>query len=363
MYTGARIIKDGLVLHFDPANVKCFRGEPTVNLLPNPTTFSGWAIDSSGASNLGTRTQQADDSFLIENNNSNYRPYTTISLSINTTYTISVKFKKKIGTPTFRWQINGLGTTITSYWTNGVQNCVQDKNGWQTLSYTFMFTDPTITQVNIFFQSGADYINYTHSYYIKEPQLEQKDYATPFVNGTRGTTVATGGGLIDLSNNGNHGEIVNNILYDSNNCGSLKFDATSAYIKIDNLSSITNGTICFWSKMDDISNWLFMVGQTTSYYVLATSGTGNFYHSNIGSNTRLNYVDGLVNNTPSTDLDWHHITLTGINLSTWTIFMIGIYSGTGFKYNGKMSNIMFYDRVLSQLEIQQNFNVTKTRYI
>ena len=31
-------IDDGLVLQFDPANIKCFRGEPTVNLFTHPST-------------------------------------------------------------------------------------------------------------------------------------------------------------------------------------------------------------------------------------------------------------------------------------------------------------------------------------
>jgi hypothetical protein len=46
--------------------------------------------------------------------------------------------------------------------------------------------------------------------YFKDVQAERLPYATPFVNGTRGTTVATGGGVINQSKiNSNNGTISN----------------------------------------------------------------------------------------------------------------------------------------------------------
>lgn len=39
MYTGPNIVRNGLVLHFDPANIKCFRGEPTVNYVVLASTM------------------------------------------------------------------------------------------------------------------------------------------------------------------------------------------------------------------------------------------------------------------------------------------------------------------------------------
>jgi len=51
------------------------------------------------------------------------------------------------------------------------------------------------------------------------------------VAGTRGATVATDGGCIDLSGNNSNGELVNDVLYNSNNLGSLTYDGTSSYLK------------------------------------------------------------------------------------------------------------------------------------
>ena len=372
MYTGAKIIRDGLILQYDVANNKCFRGEPTSNVFYlngfNPLDIYTWAntgYQMTLSRDLSIKSPLGGVVLKILTNgnsayvNSYYSNYYNLSVaSSGQTWTFSYYFKASAGA-----SVGGyiMGVDVEGHYVDLLNVVTTATGNWQRYSHTYTFTNANVVAI----QTRIDIYTAYATVYIDAVQIEEKDHATPFTPTSRGTTVATGGGLIDLSNNGNNGEIVNNILYDSNNCGSLKFDAISAYITInnDNITSITNGTISFWSKMDDNSNWLFMTGPNTSYYILAADSGNPFYHSNIGNNVLINYIDGLVNNSPPIDLGWHHITLTGVNLSTWTVFKMGMYVETIFKYNGKMSNIMFYNRVLSQSEIQQNYNATKTRYL
>ena len=50
MYTGPNTITDGLVLSLDAANIKSFKGEPTVNLINNGDFTNGvtnWSVSTS----------------------------------------------------------------------------------------------------------------------------------------------------------------------------------------------------------------------------------------------------------------------------------------------------------------------------
>ena len=60
--------------------------------------------------------------------------------------------------------------------------------------------------------------------YVCDFQSEVKAYATQYTPDSRGATVATGGGFADLSGYNNHGELVNGVSYNSDNCRSLVFD-------------------------------------------------------------------------------------------------------------------------------------------
>jgi len=173
-----------------------------------------------------------------------------------------------------------------------------------------------------------------------------------------------GGTVInDVSGNGNNGTLVNGVGYSSDGGGSLSFDATNDHINATNvnLSTITNGTICFWGKNIGNSEWLFMTGNTTNYYIFATYNGVNFYNANCGFPTY--YVDGIQTGVPPSDNNWHYMVATNVNLSTWNTFIIGQYSGTSYKYNGYINDIKFYNRSLTQQEILQNYYAGLQKFI
>ena len=374
MKTGPDIVRDGLVLYYDAANIKSFRGEPTVNLwtgslhvynnygVPATLVATGEKYQGYNVYRLGMTVTDAYSSAL---------PSFRIDLWSHGVYGGGMVFKANTKyAASIIWKpvnkldviVGGTASNIGDWTSQPTENL---QNGWFRYTQTrngYVAVDKTD---NVFHSFISPSLQLNETVYIDFccPQIEEKDNATQYTPTSRGNTVATGGGLIDLSKKFNNGTINNNLLYSSNNSGCLLFDAIDSNVTLQNssLSSITSGTVSFWSKMIDTSNWLFLTGNTTSYYLLATSGAGAFYHSNCGSPTV--YVDGVLNNNPPTDLNWHHITAINVNLSTWNTFIMSQYSGTNFKYNGYMNQILFYNRSLSQQEISQNYNAQKSRYL
>jgi hypothetical protein len=102
-------------------------------------------------------------------------------------------------------------------------------------------------------------------------QVEQKSYATTFVAGTRGTTVATGGGWADLTGNGNHGELVNGVRESGDNLGSLDFDGVDDYIDMGSDIIIS----------PDNQGW-------TASYWFNTSSASTLQHFNSAENDEFN---------------------------------------------------------------------------
>jgi hypothetical protein len=190
MRTGPDIVKDGLVFHYDLTDEKSFYGVPTTNVV-NPS-WSEWSIDGSGQGSIGTRTILSPYHCRIIDSSSNTRQFIWInSFSPNTTYVFSVKYKKLFGTPTLRFQIgvyNG-GTPITAWFPTTREIEILDVDGWQTARYTIT-TPPNTTIGYWYMQDGDDYTTYTHTFELKEPQVEQRTYPTTFTSSSRGNTTS-----------------------------------------------------------------------------------------------------------------------------------------------------------------------------
>jgi hypothetical protein len=247
--------------------------------------------------------------------------------------------------------------------------------------------------------------------YYRRVQFEQKSYYTDFTIGTRGSTVATGGGLLDLTNNGNNGEINRTSVpsaafYSGNNSGSFVFDGSNDYINCGQPSSLLFGTgsfsICQWLYVST-GNILkvtvsrlgngggFWLGLDNRYnnntegigFSVNSSGDNGSYHAR-GTTSDFKYKinqwnnivavwDGItknmliyLNNTLTTTTQTQNGGggLAGIgNTDSSTNNIIGAYTnGSSFNFSGKISQTIIYNKVLSANEVQQNYNATKGRY-
>ena len=412
-YGAYKRIDDGLVLHLDAANIKSFRGEPTVNYdqltnsnyygcnnnyasyciitsgyfhgkycykidfnLPNGTVFDGWRgayfnltnsdLYSLGFANNDYVSRSFDVYIESINNSSSYYPQLSIEGdSINKSFTYIDK-------------------TIIGK--------------WQRISETSQLVDINTTNNFLFYVSlnsaGTTTSDLRFVIYLSNAQLEKKDHATSYTSTSRGTTVATGGGFADLSGYDNHGELVNGVLYDSNNCGSLVFDGVNDYVNIP-YNSVMNSfplTITGWCKFTQGGDFEFInkygASSVNGYSIRVSVDGVRTYFFRDGSNFISNY-NGYFGG-PLEYIKWYHIVVvfnhngrniyingvykdsqnwTGIagQVTSTTNIRIGVYPNyddTLVNYfSGISSEYKFYNRALSQSEITQLYNSTKTRYI
>jgi len=395
-FGGPNIIKNDLILSLDAGSTRSFRGEPTTNRISNASTMTGW---SNYYRTISTST------FITEFGTTGYRFINQPSWNgilrgfnlVNTgTYTFSAWFKYIAGSPSN----NGATVYISNYGGGDTATGI-NKNlvgVWQRISRTVNVTSPTNVLFYLISYGGVD--NGTgnpdfSSWEVTMPQIEQKPYPTPFVNGTRGTTVATGGGWADLSGNNNHGELVNGPIFNSNNLGSIEFDGVNDYVQTNGMNnfSYTNGiTVSLWhyniggdyrgvitngSILDRLGGFDLRYGRE-NYFGGTNNGTrlGCRITTLIGNETlniysNLNewhqYIGTYDNNTVRVYKDgqlFDSIILNGggqlktINNST----TIGLSPSTSEYLNGRLGNVKIYSRALSPEEILQNYNATKGRY-
>lgn len=152
--------------------------DPTGPDFSNKVTipFSSVGTDGSGQGSVGAREIISPNHVRITDVNSNTRQTHLIqNLIPGKEYTVSVQYLKLTGTPTFRFQIQGYdGGTFkrTIKFTNTHETGLADIDGWQTASWTFSLASNE-NAVRIWWQDGADYTTYTHSFELKNPTLKR----------------------------------------------------------------------------------------------------------------------------------------------------------------------------------------------
>ena len=246
---------------------------------------------------------------------------------------------------------------------------------------TFTFTPAYGTMISYWFSvSGGVY-----AWDWSCMQVEQKSYVTSFIAGTRGTTVATGGGWADLSSNGNNGELLNGVRENSNNLGSLVFDGVDDRVETSLQTYGNNTTWEVWvNRTSSVNPYNMFMGRYLPYFGLQDGGI--IFSNNINSSQQTFYSTGF---TPSNNT-WYHLTFTTEYDQTYTtskIYINGVLNNsatstgsqgnyaynfcigdgnnagsTWYPFSGKISNVKVYNRALSAAEISQNFNALRGRF-
>ncbi len=382
MYYSPKTSTDGLVFHYDTGNtVRSYLGEPTTNL--NPYTLSDSGTDGSGQSNVGTRTILSSNHVRIVDVDSNTRQTHLIGgLTGGTIYTISVEFKKLSGTPTFRFQIqdHSGGTYLrTIKFTDTAEIGIADIDGWQTASWTFTL-GADANAVRIWYQDGADYTTYTHSFELRNPQLEAKSHPTPYTppsttrSATQGLKDLTGGSTIDISPTSfnSNAEIeydgTNDYIYVGSKTWSFPSGATveqvikpltlnreQGFFTLNNYGA--GSYINFWMPTSNTMRWE-VIGTTSSGYSTINGTTvfqtGRYYHvvgTFNGTTTKI-YINGIEENSQ---------TMANQPTSMTAQMDIGRYD-TSYPSSAQIPVTKFYTRPLTAAEIQRNFNAVKSRF-
>jgi hypothetical protein len=397
MFTGPNIITDGLVLKLDAANVKSFKGEPTTNLISNPIV--GDYGNSPGSTN-NTTSPDGSNNATIPIPDANADRY-QISIAggnhpSGTQFTYSWHYKQ-LG-PHLGTSPNEPGGLLIT----GLVNCtlvgtatkLYDLNdGWSRWKATFQIVDGSLESIFRLYFGFVIGINGNSAAYYGH-QFEQKIYATPFVIGTRGTTVATGGGWGDTSGNNNHGELINGPTYSSANGGSIVFDGVNDVVTTIG-AGITDYSQPFsmgvWFYIDPSSTW--DNGFRSNIYSIAGSFAGQyglFKESGDIFGMQLRDADSTITAAVSGNLKgiWYYL------ISTWDGSILKLYrngelvstnsaggitgapdtsnlyiggarafsGATGNFYQGNIAKCEYYNRSLTAQEIFQNYNATKSRF-
>jgi hypothetical protein len=404
MYTGPHLIKDELLFGYDSGYgvadnstaTRFYPGEPTTNFVT--TNLETTNPDGSGQSSVGTRTTIAPNHVRIVDVASNTRQSHLISgLTASTIYTVSIQFKKITGTPTFRFQLQGYSGSSyvnTIKFTSTAETGLEDIKGWQTAEWTFTLPS-NCNALRIWWQDGADYTTYNHSFELKNPQLEAKSHVTPYVSGTRSSTAS----LINL---GSSGDInVNTISFDST--GQPTFDGTDDKIVHDpgtfprDFNETFSIEVIYYVPAS--ASWSG-VSPARNSTILARGGYGGVWGlTRFTTNNRLGFYMRTGTGQVGSNLDpyytierdkYYHIVATwngsttatlyvnGVSVSTDSITTVGsecdntgnILIGGGTSFSGsnggyveaKIPVAKVFKKCLTAAEVKQNFKAYKNRF-
>lgn len=450
------IVRSGLVLYIDPENERSFPGSPITNYfyLTNPRIDSSYAPYVRTTS--GTWPQKHPDAITVYdvngNNISDYsntgvadwtnvyhaiwtydytlkKPVVTIrnhdagtwkakyffgasmnfsalGMTVGSQYTISwLQWTDDINRAANVGLYTRDNSNVQSFWDGLSANSTTTKNTkvgtWQRVYHTYTVS----ASRNLSDTSTALYM-YGYEYgtgTIKISDVQIELFSTPSnfsYSQTRGATVATGGGTIDLSNNSKNGEIFNNMRQTIYTPKSFVFNGTNNYITIPsqltstapltgygnfNGSDTSTFSLEVWIKTTQIAG-------SASYVAPALIGRDN---GDIWANLTLyngyiyyahydgTWLNNLKSNTMVSNNVWHQVVYVNNSNKTGSIYIDGALEvsgssafniaryfspdniGRGYSgayYQGNMGSIRIYDKSLTAAEVRQNYNATKSRY-
>jgi hypothetical protein len=185
----------------------------------------------------------------------------------------------------------------------------------------------------------------------------------------------------DRSGNGINGTLTNGPTFSSGNAGSILFNGIDHWATLPSTPKFAFGTnpytINIWYKLSTIANYscLFSLGGSNGPY-------GGLYVNRFSSNSLLFYANAIRLQPTIEQLQnvWYNITFIGNNSSIYLNsvklqesaysanfiqqgFIIGAnHSAYSEVMRGNISVVQIYNRALSDAEIKQNFNATKSRF-
>jgi len=345
-----------LKLYYDPYDVTCFRGEPTTNLFTAayPTANGGFAFPyTSSYRGIWTPNGVQTASINRYNNPGNvnccpsfFTYQTGVYLTASTVYCYSAFYKvvnNDYGNANYlyRYEYNSGGTYLTEAGVWSSVNRIPYPGGWYRIFGTFT-TQATTAYINTY--SFTYEYNTDNTQIAVNHQLEKSNHLTNYAGagGTRGVTVDTGGGLVDLTGNNNNGDLTygsyvtttvfhNNTFYfdgaSANNC----IRVLDANIASNLLSSGKSFTIVVWAnKLANATNtsmYLFGYRDSSSYGInLLIYGTGN-------TTTDFGFI---VERNGGPSLSSRN---DAVNTSGWHMYT-GVYNNDGMYKN---SIVKYYD--------------------
>jgi hypothetical protein len=387
---------NSLVFAYDTSDtVNSYKGEPTEN------TLDGGANRADGITGVFYHGNHAgaDSGQYVNEYYSSKRPHVlklkttnatgygminqrmTSAAVVGATYTYSFDYKQIQYGGTFVPPLNiyGDGYKVPdsgNYYANLVTRIIDLDDGWKRFEATY---DATYAGRNTFRTNMHTGDTTNFEILFDNFQIEQKSHATPFVNGTRSDTE----GLKDLT--GNTSIDLSNVSFNSN--GEIDFDGTSDYIETSVITTDTpNITSISWVYLEDWYN----PNSTIGLSVDSGTANGGFRVYNTSSNLGVwmrrsdgNGVSSISGNFRVPKKQWvqvafvndngagkiyinDHVAVSGtftlpgnVNGPAW----VSRYSGGNYYLNGKVDNVLLFNKALTEAEIISNFKRNRKRHL
>ena len=406
VFSGPNFSTSGLVFSYDASNIKkSWKGAPTTNLWIYSRAFSNWnktaAITVTDNSAISPNGDLTASTVTASGAGGSYINLGGTLISSGSTYTKSVYAKAGTtstlvfesydnngsgGTAFFPTTFNLLAGTYTTS-SGDTATMTYISNGWYKCSVTRSYT---LTTGSGTFYIGA-YGTGLGTLYLWDAQLELGSYATPVVatsgaSASRSTTQA----ITDLT--GNNTITATSLTYASD--GTFSFNGTSSKLTTATLqyqfltTGFTLSTILDYTQTttnDNVISWGLSAFNTTNYaWELRIRGSGNVEFSpgigpgGTGVPVRTSYSQSPALSGRNVVLD---ITYTANGLAS--IYENGVlkatndYTGVGTSaatnaltigqgsdtyFPGKLYRVSLYNKPLTALEVQQNFNAVRGRF-
>lgn len=387
-HNGPKIVTDGLVMYADAGNPKSYFGEPTTNLIGSQSLSYGVYAYATGPTSASAQFYNFSsitvNRFTISQVVNTARSAFFPTVSVGQAYTFSCYIRYNGGntaSPSFvvsaaKPHPEGGNTIVLS---QSTQSQTSLGNNWYRLIYNFTISSNTASAciLTIGVSTGSDtaYLNQTFDVY--QPQIEAKSYATPYVVNTRGTTVATGGGLYDLSGNSNHCTVTSTgISTVSTYGGGVACDGSSGYIELPTINNGINRSVDIvyrqinlnggWGPLWRVSDWKERIF-TTSSTIINAAGTYYSIAGPVGDTNMVQLcytIDGLTLRSYRNGSLLSTDTMNGyMNQGTYA-YRFGYQCGGSTCTNVAVEiySVKFYNKGLTSSEVLQNFNATKRRY-
>lgn len=367
-----KIATDGLVFYYDTGNGKSYKGEPTVNLIPNIGTSTanwtehGWSGDFVVSSDF-------ENTFELTATNGWHNA--TYDFGVSSGGTIYVRFEYKLKShETNQYNMFVLnGTNLGSY-TNYIGAGTQSFE-WQTFEGSFTANADTKFAIGLRGQDGS---GLTDVMYIRNLQVEQKDHATQFVNGSRSVTE----GLLDLTKN----STLNLTDVSFTSAAQISFDGTDDHIEVpDNSALDITSEVSFefvvnadatqsnlYPRLLDKSIYLVHLSQTAPFSIAQNITTSEGLRQvSVGSAFEANTLTHIITTYNGT-VGKIYVNGNLINTRSWDNFLPCLANGTALKVggdggtnrplNGDLPLTKIYSRALTADEVAQNYNAIKNRF-
>lgn len=398
---GSNIVRDGLIFGFDMGSKLSWKGRPMTNAFTNPTNLntSSWSGGNNFAYDPTTKllslTSTSGGSWVLQDTSLTQSLFYTFSAEVKAASTSYAQIAPSTGFGASTYvnfdisQGQIVGGTASSY------AAIKDiGGGWYRISVTMQADGNVAGRMTLGpCAYGTTRLAYSGlpigtGIYVRSCQMEQNNYASQHVDGTRSNTEA----IVDLT--GNYTINASNLTYNSD--GTFDFNSSNPdYLDLGSDQTIkTSGgwTVESWVKYDTVPGSYDNVNSPGNFIGSDSITYNSWYWSVLNSKLAMWNISPGIWKYGSTTLQnntWYNAVLVSSDSGTsYQMYLNGVaeggdhttyswnasYSGLKVRYigrgnaintrrvDGKIPIVKIYDRALSADEVLNNFEALRGRH-